>query len=275
MGLQFPDKPDKLTPTEQRILEYIEVNREEFLFMSIGQLSKRMGVCEASISRFARHMGCQDFKQLKHMVMEQNHLDGPAGKLIGTLLSGDAFHILQYLQKQQQFLEKTIAHLDTAIFERAITEICNARHILIHAKSASASMGQLLFFRLRRLGLPVSLLFSGGSEMLEGLSQVKGGDLVIFFGFSKISWEGRVILKQAQESGYHTLCFTSRLHIPEEDQANVNLYAYRGTEKEYHSMTAAAALVDALIVGVSERLGADGAKHLHQLHQLKKAYWTP
>ena len=43
----------------------------------------------------------------------------------------------------------------------------DAKHILIHAKNASASIGQLLFFRLRRLGLHVSLVPSGGSEVLE------------------------------------------------------------------------------------------------------------
>ncbi len=47
-----------------------------------------------------------------------------------------------------------------------------------------------------------------------------------------------------------------------------------GTEKEYHSMAAPAALLDALAVAVAERLGTEGAERLQSLHQLKKAYFS-
>ena len=272
MKLQFPQKPDKLTQTENRILEYIEGHREEVMFMSIGQMAAQIEVSEATLSRFVRHMGCQDYKQLKNIIMEQNHLEGPAGKMASTLFSEGAFGVLQYLQRQQRCLEKTMEHLDESVFERAVSAIQEGRHVYIHAKSASASVGKLLFFRLRRLGLPVVLLPSGGSELLEGLAQVEREDLVIFFGFSKTSWEGQIILNCQREIGYKTMCFTSRLVLPEEEKADINLYVYRGESKEYHSMTSATAVVDALVVAVTEQLGAQGAKRLQRLHHLKKAY---
>ena len=71
MYLQFPKTPERLTPAEQRILEFIEGNREEFLFMSIGQAADRLEISEATISRFARHMGCQDFKELKMLLSDR------------------------------------------------------------------------------------------------------------------------------------------------------------------------------------------------------------
>ena len=44
MHLKFPVTPEKLTPAEQKLLEYIEGNREEFLFMTIGQLAAKLEV---------------------------------------------------------------------------------------------------------------------------------------------------------------------------------------------------------------------------------------
>lgn len=272
MCLDFPNMPDKLTPAEQRLLEFIEGNWEEFLFMSIGQFSERMEISEATISRFARHLGCQDFKQLKTMVMEQNHLEGPAGKMAGTLLADDSFQAIKYMQKQQIYLNKTMEQLEEPVFENAISEIKNAKRIFIHAKSASTAVGELFFFRLRRLGLQVIKFPSAGSEMLEGLAQVEAGDLVISFGFSKTSLEGRTILDYQKESGYRTMLFTSRIYLPKEEQADVNLYVYRGEEKEYHSMTTAIALVDTLVVAVSEQLGKDGTDRLQRIHKLKQIY---
>ena len=223
------------------------------------------------------NLGCQDFKQLKNIVIEQNHLEGPAGKLAGTLFTGNGeepFQAAEYLKKQMLYLEKTMQNLEPQVFLQAVETILSAKRIFIHAKSASASMGQLLFFRLRRLGLPVAQIPSGGTEMMEGLAQAGEDDVVLFFGFSKVSWEGKVILDCRKTAGYKTICFTSRLLAPREEQADINLYVYRGEEKEYHSMTAAAALVDALIVAISERLGADGAKNLQKIHKMKKRYRT-
>ncbi len=272
MPLQFPQSPEKLTPAERRLLEFIESHREEFLFMTIGQLSADLGVSEATISRFARHLGCQDFKQLKNQVLAQNHLEGPAGKLARTVLADGEFDPHRYLMQQQTCLQKTMDALDPAAFEEAVEALLSARRVFIQAKSASASMGQLLFFRLRRLGLPVELLPGSGTELLEGLVQAGQGDLVVFFGFSKVSAEGRMILRRQREAGYRTLCFTGRLHPPAEERADLNLYVYRGTEKEYHSMTAAAALVDTLVVAASQRLGADGAARLKELHRMKQEF---
>ena len=67
----------ELTRAEQKILDYINTNTEAFLFSSIGQLAQCLGLSDSTVSRFARHVGCRDFKALKALVMEQ--ASGPAG----------------------------------------------------------------------------------------------------------------------------------------------------------------------------------------------------
>ena len=56
MNLSFPQMPDKLTSTEQDIVEYIAAHRDEFLCMTIGQLSAALHISEATVSRFARRL---------------------------------------------------------------------------------------------------------------------------------------------------------------------------------------------------------------------------
>ena len=138
MYLKFPKSPDKLTPAEENLLEFIEGNREEFLFMTIGQLAEQMGTSEATISRFARHMGCLDFKQLKTVVIEQNHLEGPAGKLAGTLLLKDSFQAACYLKQQQLYLEKTAGRLPCGLFMKvfSLLFLLFCRDVLQKYKSA-------------------------------------------------------------------------------------------------------------------------------------------
>ena len=55
--------------------------------------------------------------------------------------------------------------------------------------------------------------------------------------------------------------------------ADIHLFAYRGTEKEYHSMAAPAALLDALVIGVTRAMGPEGVDALKALHRWKKTYF--
>lgn len=70
MELQLPISASELTRAEQKILDFINTNTDTFLFLSIGQLAKRLEISDATLSRFARHAGCRDFKALKTLVMD-------------------------------------------------------------------------------------------------------------------------------------------------------------------------------------------------------------
>ncbi len=271
MQLHLPIPLEELTRAEQRILEYINTNTDTFLFLSIGQLAEQLEVSDATLSRFARHVGCQDYKALKAMVLEQ--ASGPAVKMARTLLQDECFSPQTWLERQQCYLQKTAEQLVSAEFDRAADAICAAQCVFVHGKNASAALAQLLAFRLRRVGVRVALLPSGGSELLEGLAQAGQNDLAVLFSFSKLSQEGRILLEQSRVAGYRTLAFVSRTCLPADERAEINLFAYRGTDKEYHSMAAPAALLDALIVAVTQRLGQRGHEALQSLHALKKKYF--
>ena len=271
MELSLAVSAGELTRAEQKILNYINTNTDAFLFSSIGQLARRLDLSDATVSRFARHVGCADFKELKSMVVEQSA--GPAAKMAGTLSQDGGFSPAGWLERQQLYLQKTASQLNQEEFDRAVEALVSARQIFLHGKNASSSLAQMLAFRLRRLGLPVSLLPSGGSELLEGLLQAGERDLVVMFSFSKLSREGRIILEHSRAAGYQTLAFVSRTCIPAEERADISLFAYRGEEKEYHSMAAPVALLDVLAVAVTSRLGQRGTDSLERLHQLKTNYF--
>lgn len=165
-------------------------------------------------------MGCRDFKALKALVMEQ--ASGPAVKMAGTLQQEERFSPQNWLARQQEYLEKTAQLLSTQEFEAAVNAICSARTVFLHGKNASSALAQLLHFRLRRVGVRVSLLPSGGAELLEGLIQAGPEDLVVLFSFSKLSREGRILLDHSRSAGYRTLAFVGRTCLPAEERADIS-----------------------------------------------------
>ena len=57
MTLQLPVSSAELTRAEQKILDFINTNPDTFLFSSIGQLAQQLELSDATLSRFARHVG--------------------------------------------------------------------------------------------------------------------------------------------------------------------------------------------------------------------------
>ena len=272
MTITVPGREGKYTKSDEKILEFMESHTDEFLFMSIGEVAKRLEVSEATISRAARHLGYRDFKEMKNEIIGQKTGKGAAGKIAGTLLKTQGFDIGKWFAMQQECLSSTLENFDQKEFSRAVSQIQSARNIYINGKNASASSAQLLYFRLRRLGYKVFMVPSGGSEVIEGIVHAGEGDLVIIFSYSKVSVEGKMILEYAKIAGYTTMAFTSRLYAPQEQRADINLYVYRGEKEEFHSMTAPAAMIDALILALSEKDQGDTAENLLKIQKLKEKF---
>lgn len=260
------------TKAEQKIIDYIYQNMSSLLILSIGQLSDRLGVSEATISRFAKHAGYKDFKELKSDIISQSDQESPAEKMAETLMNNDSSEIINLLRRQQIYIEKTIEQIDHSEVENAVDAITNAKQIYLYGKGASIGLAKLFEFRLNRFGMQVTMLPSGGSGIFEKLINVQREDLIIIFGFQNMSREAQVILKYQKEKEYRTMLFSSRLYDSSNKRADINLFVYRGEAKEYHSSAAPTAFVDALIVMIAAKMEGTAVDKLSALHQLKQKY---
>ena len=138
MTITVPGREGKYTKSDEKILEFMESHTDEFLFMSIGEVAKRLEVSEATISRAARHLGYRDFKEMKNEIIGQKTGKGAAGKIAGTLLKTQGFDIGKWFAMQQECLSSTLENFDQKEFSRAVSQIQSARNIYIHGKNASA-----------------------------------------------------------------------------------------------------------------------------------------
>lgn len=260
------------TKTEQQIIEFICQNPSSFLTVSISQLARRLEVSDATVSRFARHAGYRDFKDLKTAVAQAMEGAGPAEKLKESISSENSAGLERFLLHQQSCIQKTLDRIDEEAFSKAVTAICQASSVYIHGKGASRSLAQLLAFRLKRFGKNVCLLPSGGSELFEDLVHAESGDALITFGFQKLPAESKVLLKQGRDMGCRTILFCSRIYAELDPKNPIRLFVYRGEPEEYHSMTAAMAVLDALVLEIAAVMGESAVGRLDRLHQMKRQY---
>lgn len=257
------------TPAEELIINHIIENPQEFMLQSIQEVSRSLGVSDATVSRFARHAGFADFKALKSAVAARSL--GPADKMSASIGEG-AGDVRAFLSQQRENLDRTLEGLDDVMFARAVRALAEARRVFIHGKGAAACVAELLAFRLKRYGIAVELLPSGGSELMEGLVHAGANDAIVTFGFQRIPAEDQAALDYGVKAGCITLLFTDRMVRSDGAAADIELYTYRGEPRAYHSMTSAVALVDALVVAVGARLDGAVLESLDRIKDLKRAY---
>lgn len=254
------------TEAEQLVIDFVTAHPAEFLVMPIQQLSERLGISGATVSRFARHAGFKDFKELKSVVATSTL--GPAEKIRASIERGGGAR--EFLESQRANLDRTMEVLDEAQFARAADLLASARRVLLLGKGAAGSLAELLRFRLVRFGKDVSVL-ALGSDVMEGLANADEGTVLLAFGFGRIPAEATVALDHARSVGATTVFITGRQCRVQAADADVVLVAYRGEPLDFHSMTSAVALLDALVVAVAGRMNGEALGRLERLKSLKRS----
>ena len=133
--IYFVRQNTDFTKAEEKIINYIIENPGAFIRMSIREVARCIGTSEPTVSRFARHCGYTDFKELKNAVfIHLNEENSPAGKLNSTLDSEDFSTLEGFLRHQQMCLEKTISFLEPDLLEQAVSAILQAKNVYLYAK---------------------------------------------------------------------------------------------------------------------------------------------
>lgn len=145
------DRFVELTATEKRIAQFILDDVQSAAALPIAEMARLTGTSQASITRFARAIGCKDVRELKV-------------KLAQSLAVGQRFILdVPDLEGVQGIYETIINVLDInrhalnpQSLKKAVEWLSGARQILaIGMGGGSTICAQEVQFRLFRLGLPV------------------------------------------------------------------------------------------------------------------------
>lgn len=141
----------ELTVTEKRIAQFILDDVAAAAELPIAEIARLTSTSQASVTRFARALGCKDVRELKM-------------KLAQSLAVGQRFILdVPDLEGVQGIYESIIGVLETNrraldinALKRAVSWLSDARQILALGMGGGSTIcAQEIQYRLFRLGLPV------------------------------------------------------------------------------------------------------------------------
>ena len=190
---------------------------------------------------------------------------GPAEKIQASI--EEAGSPRAFLAEQRKNIEHTAETLNEEAFAAAANALAASSRVLLLGKGAARSLAELLRFRLARFGKEAVVL-EAGSDVMEGLVRANAETVLLAFGFERVPAEVEVALAHLRSVSGRSILFTGRRL--RESGADVELVAYRGEPRGYHSMASAVALIDALVVAVAGRMGTGALERLELLKGLKR-----
>ena len=227
---QYP----QMNTTMKRIADYIISNPHEVMQKGAHELAGCSGVSDASVTRFVRYMGYENFKafQLSFTASLSQEANGKVKESIGNRMqySGEITGnntedvCRTIFSRSIQMLEDTWKNIDIAAIAKAVELIRTSKKILLLSVGRSKVTTEAFFSRLYRLGYNVQS-FCDPHEQVIVTSMAQEGDLVIAvsnFGKTKSVVEGVI---RARKRGAKTIGITSVTQSPLAREAEYTIFS--------------------------------------------------
>jgi DNA-binding MurR/RpiR family transcriptional regulator len=173
---------DGLSDTYKKIAEFIINNMETATFVSLDELSKKVGVSDATLIRFARELGFEGYQGLRTAMVDFiRGIIYPSRRLSAPMKSKD-FPTLESVRKMDiEFINSTFASIDQERFAQLAQSIISSKRIFAMGWGLSSFLAEYLAFQLQRLTYEAYAIMRERRPLLERMLYLRKGDLLIVF----------------------------------------------------------------------------------------------
>ena len=203
---------DGLTPTDQRIANYILENRARIPDMTMREIANECQTSSPTVSRFVKRIGYENFAQMRLELARTESLfsrDYLLGSTTGSI-SFDRFNesLRFILSCKTTELTDTAAQIDPVTIKAVINLFLEADTVLITGVGNMLSVAANMAFKLRHLG--VRAIAPSTTEYAASYSfMMTDRDVLVIISSSGISKRLGKIFDNAEDNGTPVVLITS------------------------------------------------------------------
>lgn len=260
---------------QKRIAGYILENYDKAAFMTASKLGKLVGVSESTVVRFATVLGYDGYPSMQRALQEMIRSRLTSTQRIqqaGELLDQDDM-LGAVLNTDIENLREMEAHADRDAFNDVVERIQNARNIYILGVRSSSFVAGYLNFYMHLLFENVTLVQSNAAgEILEQLFRIGPEDVLIAISFPRYSKVTINTVKFAQDRGATIIAMTDNDLSPIYQMSDAALLAPCEMISFVDSMAAPVSVINALLLALANRVGADVSATFAELEDIWNEY---
>jgi len=263
-----------LNRNQQALIQDILSHYEEFIFLSVEEAARILGVHKSTLVRLAQKLGYRGYPELRAALQELYKSEVAPGRKLGRALaevhSEDLFK--QLVETEIAYLRESTELVRPEHIRRAAELILKARRTFICGRGPQAPLTELLAFRLRRFHLDVYPVTEEGRGILEKLQLLSKDDVLIVYSFLFIPQDYLNALALAREVGAPTILITDTVAKDMVRDATVVLAARRGPATIYHTNIVPLAIQTAIVLQIAKLRSPEVLKKLERLQELRRRF---
>lgn len=265
----------QLTKSEEQIANYLRRNQEEAAFLSAAELAARLDLSEATIVRFARTIGFENYPAMRKVLQENfrrrvTHSTRLQSRLDDLREGGNIFE--RMIASEIDYLTQALETMDKDAFHQAVKLLKMHRRVFVFGVGPSISLVDLMEIRLRRTGWDVIPLTTTGREMLEPLLSMSENDLLFTICFFDVTPSLELVLNYANEQNCKVIMLTDTLGSIVGEKADVVLAARRGPVSGFHSLVVPMTIINTLMLALAQEDQDHAIKNLDKLDELRERF---
>jgi DNA-binding MurR/RpiR family transcriptional regulator len=269
------DNMSAFSKGQKRIAAYILENYDKAAFMTASKLGKLVDVSESTVVRFASQLGYDGYPSMQRALQEMIRSRLTSTQRIqaaGDRLSGQDV-LGAVLQSDIDKLREVVAQANRAEFDDVVERIRNARHIYILGARSSSFVAGYMNFYMHLLCENVTLVQStAAGEIFEQMFRIGPGDVMIAISFPRYSQITMNTVKFARDRGATIIAVTDNEMSPVYQMSDAALLAPCEMISFVDSMVAPLSLINALLVALAYRMGADVSSTFATLEDIWNEY---
>ena len=269
------NKRNKFSRGQKRIAAYILEHYDKAAFMTASRLGGLVGVSESTVVRFAFELGYDGYPNMQRALQEMLRSRLTSTQRIQA--AGDIFAsqdlLGAVLQSDIDKLRQVVSEADRNDFNKVVDYIREAKHIYILGVRSSSFVAGYLHFYMHLLFQNVTLVqYSAAGEIFEQLFRISKEDVMIAISFPRYSKITVNTVKFARDRGAGIIAITDNALSPIYQISDGALLAPCEMISFVDSMVAPLSLINALLVALASRRGADVSATFAELEDIWNEY---
>ncbi len=258
---------------QKRIASYILENYDKAAFMTASRLGILAGVSESTVVRFASELGYDGYPSMQRALQDMIRSRLTSTQRIQA--AGDMYQnvLPAVIQSDIDKLRQMLSQGRQGEFDRVVDKIMTSRHVYILGVRSSSFVAGYLHFYMHLLSENVTLIQSNAAgEMFEQMLRMGPGDVLIAISFPRYSKVTINTVKFARDRGAEIIAITDNELSPVYQLSQAALLAPCEMISFVDSMVAPLSLINALLVALSNRYGADVSATFAELEDIWNEY---
>lgn len=211
------EKYESMSKGNKKISDYVKENLYKLPFLKISELSKEVGVSDASITRFTKFLGFRGYSDFQYASAEIVKKDLTPMKEVKQSIEADILEdsvLKANIENNLNVIKNLLTEELIINYDKAIDLLSSARNIYIVSCRSSYTVGYYLHFLLKGFMDNVYMINSGNEDSSNTLAHVKKGDVLLAISYSQYTKFTYNIVNFFHEEGLDVISITDSYSSP-------------------------------------------------------------